>query len=159
MNSDPAVSLLLEERVSAVLKDGVLEDVTPDTVFELIRDIKDPEHPYTLEQLKVVSKRDIDVGLVEADGVAPSAGLPVKCIRVLFRPTIPHCSMAAIIGLCIKVHLGRVTRDHFVQVHIAEGMHVNFKALNKQLDDKDRVLAALENEALMDVMEECLPGL
>ena len=78
-------------------------------------------------------------------------------MEVLFKPTIPHCSMAAIIGLCIKVHLGRFIKDHLIRVYIVDGTHVSSKALNKQLDDKDRVLAALENEVLLDVMKECLP--
>lgn len=30
-------------------------------IYEHIRDIRDPEHPYTLEQLKVVNEEDIDV--------------------------------------------------------------------------------------------------
>lgn len=159
MNDNPLVNIALEERTTIRIVDGQLENVTPSSVFELIRDIKDPEHPYTLEQLKVVSKENITVGSIDPDGTTPEAGLPIRYVKVLFKPTIPHCSMAAIIGLCIKVLLRRFTKEYLIQVYIVEGTHVSFKALNKQLDDKDRVLAALENEVLLDIMEECLPSI
>lgn len=157
MNESPSVAGSLEERFPIAISDGVLQEVTPKSVFELIRDIRDPEHPYSLEQLGVVSWRDISVGVIGPDGTVPDAGLPIRYVRVVFKPTIPHCSMAAIIGLCIKAQVSRFVKGHFVQVHIADGAHVNFKALNKQLDDKDRVQAAMENDALLDVMRECVP--
>lgn len=62
---------------------------------EHIRDIRDPEHPYTLEVLGVVRKEDIAVD---------DAG---STVSVQFTPTIPHCSMATLIGLTIKVKLLR----------------------------------------------------
>jgi metal-sulfur cluster biosynthetic enzyme len=64
-------------------------------VFELLRNINDPEHPLTLEQLNVAS-----LDLIEVDDAAGS-------IDVRFTPTIPHCSMATLIGLCIRVKLMR----------------------------------------------------
>ncbi|KAH9411450.1 hypothetical protein HK407_05g09690 [Ordospora pajunii] len=157
MNMSPTVSAMLEERYPVDICCGLLRDVTPHSVFELIRDIKDPEHPYTLEQLGVVSREYIYIETVECDGAAPDVGLPILRVCVVFRPTIPHCSMAAIIGLCIKTHLDRFIRSHAISVRIADGTHVNYKALNKQLNDKDRVMAALENETLIDLMKECLP--
>ncbi|ELU44557.1 hypothetical protein AG1IA_01417 [Rhizoctonia solani AG-1 IA] len=48
------------------------------------RSINDPEHPLTLEQLKVVSAEQITV--------SPNH------VMVRFTPTIPHCSMATLIG-------------------------------------------------------------
>jgi hypothetical protein len=39
---------------------GGREPITPREVFELIRNINDPEHPLTLEQLNVVSVGDIN---------------------------------------------------------------------------------------------------
>lgn len=62
-------------------------------VFDLIRDINDPEHPLTLEQLKVVAEELIKVSS------------QTKTVQVNFTPTIPHCSMATLIGLCIRVNL------------------------------------------------------
>ncbi|TBU15832.1 hypothetical protein CWI41_051210 [Ordospora colligata] len=157
MNMSPTVSAMLEERYPIDICNGLLRNVTPYGIFELIRDIKDPEHPYTLEQLGVISKEDIHIETFECDGITPDVGLPILCVCVEFKPTIPHCSMAAIIGLCIKTHLDRFIRNHAISVKIADSAHVNYKALNKQLNDKDRVMAALENEVLIDLMKECLP--
>lgn len=55
-------------------------------IFDLIRDINDPEHPLTLEQLNVVTEDQITVNRDKND------------VNVLFTPTIPHCSMATLIG-------------------------------------------------------------
>ncbi|AFM99223.1 hypothetical protein EHEL_101310 [Encephalitozoon hellem ATCC 50504] len=159
MNESPFIVSSLEKRYPFEISNGMLQEVTPHTVFELIRDIRDPEHPYTLEQLGVVSKEGISIGAINSDDSVLGIGLPIKYVRVMFKPTIPHCSMAAVIGLCIKAQLNKYVRSHFIQVHIVDGGHINFKALNKQLDDKDRVLAAMENETLADLMKECLPDL
>jgi metal-sulfur cluster biosynthetic enzyme len=59
----------------------------------MIRDINDPEHPLTLEQLRVVSVENIEIKNEK------------KEIIVYFTPTIPHCSMATIIGLMIRFKL------------------------------------------------------
>ena len=65
-------------------------------VFEYIRGLNDPEHPLTLEQLNVVS-----LDLISVDDGAST-------VDVRFTPTIPHCSMATLIGLCIRVKLQRL---------------------------------------------------
>lgn len=59
---------------------------------DLIRSISDPEHPLTLEQLAVVSAAQITV----THGTRPH-------VLVEFTPTIPHCSMATLIGKLVKV--------------------------------------------------------
>jgi hypothetical protein len=43
-----------------------------------------------------------------------------------------------------------------VCVTIAPGTHASELAVNKQLADKERVAAALENAHLLDVVNECL---
>merc|ERR1739847_75218 len=72
------------------------EPVDAIEVFEHIRDIADPEHPYSLEQLGVVSHQSIKVD--DHKGT----------IEVLFTPTVAHCSMATLIGLCIRTKIMRV---------------------------------------------------
>jgi len=57
------------------------------------RDIRDPEHPHTLEELNVMQEKNIQVD--DAKGL----------VKVFFTPTVEHCSMATIIGLCIRVKL------------------------------------------------------
>lgn len=123
---------------------------TKEMVFELIRHIKDPEHPYSLETLNVVS---IDSVIIENISTKYNDGL--RKITILFQPTIPHCSMAAIIGLCI-FHVVKSKLDTFwISVKIIENTHINWHMLNKQLNDKDRVNAALENTSILDIVHDC----
>lgn len=116
-------------------------------IFDLIRDIKDPEHPNTLEQLNVAQRQLITVD--------DERGL----VTLTFTPTIPHCSMATLIGLSIRVKLLRSLPPRFkVDVAITPGTHASEHAVNKQLNDKERVAAALENDNLRGVVDKCLAG-
>ena len=42
---------------------------------------------------------------------------------------------------------------------ISPGKHVSEDAINKQLNDKERVLAALENDNLLRVVNQCIAGI
>ena len=78
----------------------------------MIRNINDPEHPLTLEQLNVVSARLISVDDKNSK------------VTVLFTPTIPHWSQAILIGLMIRVKLYRSLPERFkVDVMIEPGKH------------------------------------
>ncbi|KAL4685400.1 hypothetical protein H8959_000997 [Pygathrix nigripes] len=80
----------------------------------LIRSINDPEHPLTLEELNVVEQVRVQV----SD--------PESTVAVAFTPTIPHCSMATLIGLSIKVKLLRSLPQRFkMDVHITPGTHAS----------------------------------
>ena len=61
--------------------------IDKEEVYDIIRHIKDPEHPNTLEELEVVHTRGITVDEKS------------KNVRVDFTPTIPGCGMATLIGL------------------------------------------------------------
>ncbi|XP_075108510.1 uncharacterized protein LOC107823987 isoform X3 [Nicotiana tabacum] len=43
-----------------------------------------------------------------------------------------------------------------VDIRVAPGSHATEAAVNKQLNDKERVAAALENPNLVDMVDECL---
>ena len=65
--------------------------------------------------------------------------------------------MATLIGLSIRVRLLRVLPRRFkVRVEIYPGTHASRDAVNKQLKDKERVAAALENAHLLDVVNKCI---
>ncbi|XP_066911161.1 cytosolic iron-sulfur assembly component 2B-like [Clytia hemisphaerica] len=114
-------------------------------IFDIIRNINDPEHPLTLEQLNVVEEKNIDVDDDKS------------YLKIMFTPTIPHCSMATLIGLSIRVLLLRSLPTRYkVDVLISPGTHVSELAVNKQLADKERVAAALENVHLLNVINQCL---
>ncbi|KAH9251302.1 hypothetical protein BASA81_010856 [Batrachochytrium salamandrivorans] len=125
--------------------DSLTEDIDAEEIFDLIRNINDPEHPLTLEQLNVARQ---DLVTVSHE---------TKSILVRFTPTIPHCSMATLIGLCIRVRLLRSLPSRFkVDIIVTEGTHQSEMAVNKQLNDKERVAAALENRHLLEVVNQCL---
>ena len=46
-----------------------------------------------------------------------------------------------------------------MDVFIREGTHVAEYAINKQLNDKERVAAAMENPHLLSVVKQCLSGI
>ncbi|KAG9126289.1 Cytosolic iron-sulfur assembly component 2B [Ceratobasidium sp. 392] len=119
------------------------EPIDAAEIFDLLRSINDPEHPLTLEQLKVVSAEQITVS--------------PNYVLIRFTPTIPHCSMATLIGLSMRVRLLRSLPTRYkVDIMIQEGTHQSENAVNKQLNDKERVAAALENSHLLGVVEQCL---
>ncbi|WWC98170.1 hypothetical protein V866_005061 [Kwoniella sp. B9012] len=119
------------------------EDIDAEEVYDLLRSITDPEHPVSLEALRVVNPDDIHV-----------AG---NRVLVYLTPTIPHCSMSTLIGLSLRVRLLRALPPRYrVDIRIKSGTHQSEHAVNKQLNDKERVQAALENKHLLNVVEGCL---
>ena len=67
--------------------------------------------------------------------------------------------MATLIGLSLRVKLWRSIPARFkVVVRIERGTHNSEHAVNKQLADKERVRAALENDALLGVVNRCIAG-
>mmetsp|Transcript_20253 Transcript_20253/g.42475 ORF Transcript_20253/g.42475 Transcript_20253/m.42475 type:complete len:302 (-) Transcript_20253:346-1251(-) len=149
------------------------DNITAQEVFDIIRNIQDPEHPLTLEQLNVVRLELIEVvDLFGDDGpgvdkmeIDPNAlngemyNKKFSTVKIQFTPTIPHCSMATLIGLSLRVKLFRSLPPRFkVSVKIEPGTHVSEHAINKQLSDKERVRAALENEHLLGVVNRCIAG-
>ncbi|XP_073274550.1 protein AE7-like 1 [Primulina huaijiensis] len=140
-----------------------------DILFCHLRDTRDPEHPYSLEQLCVLSEESITVDE------------KLGRILIAFTPTIQHCNMATVIGLCLREKLKDCFPPHFklllffvifpfmfekkkagvfldsgVDIKVAPGSHANEESVNKQLNDKERVAAALENPNLRQLVEGCL---
>jgi hypothetical protein len=65
--------------------------------------------------------------------------------------------MATLIGLSIRVKLLRSLPKRFkVTVRINPGTHASELAVNRQLNDKERVIAALENKHLLGVVNTCI---
>jgi len=118
-------------------------------IYDLLSNISDPEHPLTLSQLAVVQLPHITVH--------DNPASPMSSVLVEITPTIPHCSMATLIGLCIRVRLERALPQRFrVDIKVRKGTHQSENQVNKQLNDKERVAAAVENEALLGVLNGML---
>ncbi|PVU92137.1 hypothetical protein BB559_003825 [Furculomyces boomerangus] len=125
--------------------DNFTEEIDSSEIYDLIRNITDPEHPLTLEQLNVTQLKHVQVDSENS------------YILIEFTPTIPHCSMATLIGLCIRVCLLRSLPPRYkIDVKVRPGTHNSEDAINKQLNDKERVAAALENKNLLEVVDQCL---
>ncbi|KAJ6712145.1 hypothetical protein OIU79_008373, partial [Salix purpurea] len=97
INANPVIYEKKERRVRSVddSEYTAAEAIDQLEVFDHIRDIKDPEHPYSLEELKVITEDAIEVDD------------KLSYVRVTFTPTVEHCSMATVIGLCLRVKLMR----------------------------------------------------
>ncbi|RLM65684.1 protein AE7-like [Panicum miliaceum] len=148
INANPVIHEKKERHVRQAPEttdENAVEPIDQLEIFDHIRDIKDPEHPYSLEQLNVVTEDSIELNDER------------HYVRVTFTPTVEHCSMATVIGLCIRVKLIRSLPPRYkVDIRVAPGSHSTEAAVNKQLNDKERVAAALENPNLLDMVEECL---
>eukprot|EP01100_Stratorugosa_tubuloviscum_P007811 TRINITY_DN3215_c5_g1_i1.p1 TRINITY_DN3215_c5_g1~~TRINITY_DN3215_c5_g1_i1.p1 ORF type:complete len:178 (-),score=76.93 TRINITY_DN3215_c5_g1_i1:152-685(-) len=136
---------LRNEKINKQTDENQLEPFDALEIFDLVRKINDPEHPLTLEQLKVMQYENIKVDDTNS------------FVNINFTPTIPHCSMATLIGLCIRVKLIRSLPHRFkVDIKITPGTHMSEDQVNKQLNDKERVAAALENSNLLDMVNRCI---
>ncbi|KNC87409.1 hypothetical protein SARC_00499 [Sphaeroforma arctica JP610] len=135
-----------ERALSHADYDDEVEDVIDEReIFDIIRMITDPEHPNSLEELGVTNLEHIEIDLAS------------KCVAVEFTPTIPHCSMASLIALSIRTRLIRsLPIGYKIDVRVRAGTHASERSVNKQVNDKERVAAALENSHLMDVVNQCL---
>ncbi|CAB0010444.1 unnamed protein product [Nesidiocoris tenuis] len=128
---------------ASTVPDQKLEDENnqfKDIVFNIIRTIKDPEKPSTLEDLNVVYEEGIQV-LIE------------------ITPTVPHCSLATLIGLCIVVKLQKNVPPHLrykLRVMLKKGTHVSEEDFIKQINDKERVAAAMEVNELKAAVSKCI---
>ncbi|KAG0560984.1 hypothetical protein KC19_9G028000 [Ceratodon purpureus] len=147
INANPVVH---EKKERTAKLQANYNDSSPDVIDELeifdhVRDITDPEHPYSLEQLNVVTEDSIFVDDSKS------------YVKITFTPTVQHCSMATIIGLSLRLKLLRCLPPRFkVDIFLAPGSHSTEAAINKQLNDKERVAAAFENPNLVDLVEKCL---
>ncbi|XP_070009003.1 uncharacterized protein [Nicotiana sylvestris] len=98
INANPIVYEKKERRdrsAPSVEDEYTAEPIDQLEIFDHIRDIKDPEHPYSLEELKVITEDAVEVNDERS------------YVRVRFTPTVEHCSMATVIGLCLRVKLMR----------------------------------------------------
>ncbi|XP_028759454.1 protein AE7 isoform X3 [Neltuma alba] len=115
------------------------------TFLNHIRDIRDPEHPNSLEELGVITEDALEVDDQHS------------YVRVTFTPTLEYCAVPSLIGLCLRVKLMRSLPSRYkVDIRVAPGSHVKEAEVNKKLNDKEMVAAALERPYLLEMVDECL---
>ncbi|KAI9669367.1 MAG: hypothetical protein M1831_000403 [Alyxoria varia] len=133
-------------------KEEVNEDIDEQEIYDLIAPISDPEHPISLGALSVVQLADINITNPPAHSRSP-----ISTVTVDVTPTISHCSLATVIGLGVRTRLEQALPPRFrVDVRIKEGSHSSDYSTTKQLADKERVAAALENQTLRATLRKML---
>ncbi|KAI3845837.1 hypothetical protein MKX03_031247 [Papaver bracteatum] len=131
-------------------------------VLHHIRDIRDPELPNSLEELKVVTE-----DAVEVDDKNSHVRLKFQLkhhfsyyvildgVYYLY-PNI-NCEMAKTIGLCLRIKLMRSLPSRYkVDIRVAPGTHAHEALVNKRVNDKERVAGALELPGLVKMVDHCL---
>ncbi|PKU31290.1 hypothetical protein llap_18407 [Limosa lapponica baueri] len=81
-----------------ILKESYFIDGHWSSALDIIRTIRDPEKPNTLEELEVVTESCVEVQEIGEDEYL---------VIIRFTPTVPHCSLATLIGLCLRIKLQR----------------------------------------------------
>lgn len=150
-NPNPQVKSVRRERAQS-------KQTLQQKIFDIIRDIRDPEHPHSLEELSVVDLDCVKVTSPPTD--SPGYGK----VAITFVPTVPHCSLASIIGLSIQAKLTRSsllkapTSDIYYKLSVscAPDAHASAHDINRQLADKERVSAAFENPKINTLLNQCI---
>ena len=130
----------LKERQKLENDDAIEDEIDIYEIFDLIRIINDPEHPYNLEELNIISLDDIIVDNLN------------RTIKIFFTPTIENCIFANSIGLSIKKKLlNFISPKYNIIVLIKEPKNENDKIINKKLNDKERLETSNLNKDLVDL--------
>ena len=179
--------------------EDICEDLSAE-VYDLLACIKDPEFPdKTLGTLKtshiidgnermVVNEDDINIEIFETPtlGVSNLGSSKIRklLIKIFYTPTVQHCSLTSLIGLCIykkiqndfPITAHTILFDHSekksfyqfnddssednlrwaVKILVKPGSHSNETDANRQIGDKERVTAALENQHLIDKINKLI---
>ncbi|KAK0288493.1 hypothetical protein LTR54_006772 [Friedmanniomyces endolithicus] len=134
--------------------DEETEEIDEQEVYDLISTISDPEHPLSLGSLGVVKLEDIAI----LPPTSPRSR--ISTVTVLVTPTTSACSLTTVIGLGVKVRLVNALPPRFrIDVRIKPGTSGTAGEVNKQLGDKERVAAAMENKSLLNVVNNMLATL
>jgi metal-sulfur cluster biosynthetic enzyme len=135
--------------------DFAAEAIDEQEIYDLISTISDPEHPVSLGQLSVINLSDIHISPPPAMGIPRSNAIVQVSVEI--TPTITHCSLATVIGLGVRVRLEQTLPPNYrIDVRCKENSHAQDDQVNKQLGDKERVAAALENDTLRGVLDKML---
>jgi len=110
-------------------------------VYNVLKKVKDPEHPIPITEMGIVLPEDITVTEDE--------------IKVVFRPTSPFCPMGAVIGFVIKYALNENFPRYKVTVRVKEGTHINEYGINKALENNNVYLRNIEKLKEHGILQRC----
>ena len=101
-------------------------DYLADEAYDIIRTIRDPEFPHSLEELEVVDPDLVKVTINEEHRMIH--------FEVTWVPTTPTCGFALNIALCIRVKLQRelsVKQWAKIDIYVQEGKHDNKTGIDR----------------------------
>lgn len=91
---------------------------------------------------------DIHINPSPTPGKGPDLDT-LTTVTVDLTPTVEHCSLATVIGLAVRARLDACLPPNYrINVAVKDGSHDQADQVTKQLADKERVAAALENDTL-----------
>ena len=101
-------------------------DYFQEEAYEIIRTIRDPEFPHTLEELSVVDQDLIEVTVDQEHRQVHYS--------ITWVPTTPSCGFALNIALCIRTKLEReLSARQFakIDIYVQQGKHDNKAAIDR----------------------------
>mmetsp|Transcript_44599 Transcript_44599/g.115957 ORF Transcript_44599/g.115957 Transcript_44599/m.115957 type:complete len:181 (-) Transcript_44599:599-1141(-) len=121
MNTSDNPNPVISKEVEVVQYDAEVDDEDTDEpineveIYEHLSGITDPEHEeLSLAQLDIVGTDRIRVDAQK------------HRVAVQFTPTVPHCSVATLIGLSIRTKLIRALPSQYkIDVRVTPGSHVS----------------------------------
>lgn len=118
-------------------------------IMDAIGSVRDPDHTETIRELGIVLDQDIEVREIQGGFVA----------TVLWQPTCHTCPHASNMGLCMRFKLKQEFKDTNIKIDILLKDHgskveSNYNLVDKQINDKERVAAALENTQVIAMIKE-----
>ncbi|KAL4483940.1 hypothetical protein ABPG72_013946 [Tetrahymena utriculariae] len=135
-----------------------IESILDDT-FYIISTIRDPEFPQTLGDLNVIQRQNLHFKQVQISSGQKRNEMYLGIIQIIWVPTVPHCHLASQIGLSIITKLQQELPnydEYKIEILVKEGTHQDKSQLDKQINDKERVCAAQENEHLMQFIQNLI---
>ena len=135
-------------------------------IYEFIRNIKDPEKDCTIEELELIDEESISI--------YENINSSFSTILIEWKPTTPTCSLAVNIGLCIRYKLAKeienlakilknsnqkLNQNSFkykIEIKLIKGSHLKENDVNKQLNDKERYCAAVENPIILKYIQNLI---
>ncbi|KAF1861460.1 hypothetical protein Lal_00025788 [Lupinus albus] len=164
INANPTIYEKKERRVRTTPSFSDQDDAV-----EPIDQLEDPEHPYSLEELKVITEEAVEVddkksyGYVYSDSGTLQYGHNYRTLltsqaheKLRNEERGRGRSREKTEILDFQMEGPTYLTGKHVDIRVAPGSHATEAAVNKQLNDKERVAAALENPNLLDMVDECL---
>ena len=133
-------------------------------IYEFIKDIKDPEKDCSIEELDLINEDWINISMNNNRS-------SYTTIKIEWKPTSKNCSLAVNIGLSIRYKLEKeinmlkenLKNSKFkydnssfrykIDIRLQKGSHNTETEINKQLNDKERYRAALENPQILEYIK------